>query len=79
MPMYYFPKTSDGVLRDDPVGTEHPDKTGALKEGFTYVREMAMERLKSGQDNFEEAVEIRDANGAVLGHKRISVKSTQSE
>lgn len=79
MPMFYFPKTSDGVVRDDPVGSEHQDQTGALKEGFTFVREMAMERLKSGEDNFEEAVEIRDADGAVLGHKQISVKSTQSE
>lgn len=78
MAMYYFPKTSDGVLRDDPVGTEHQDNAGALKEGFTYVREMAMERLKSGDDNFDESVEIRDAGGAVLGHKQITVKSTQS-
>lgn len=79
MPMYYFPKTSDGVVRDDPVGSEHPDKAGAVKEGFTYVREMAMERLKSGEDNFDESVEIRDADGSVLGRKQVSVKSSQSE
>lgn len=79
MPIYYFPKSSDGVLRDDPVGSEHQDKPGAIKEGFTYVREMAMERLKSGEDDFEEVVEIRDADGAVLGRKQITVKSTQSE
>ena len=79
MPMYFFPKTSDGVLRDDPVGTEHQDEPGAIKEGFTYVREMAMERLKSGDSDFEEIVEIRDADGTVLGRKQICVKSTQSE
>ena len=79
MAMYYFPKTSDGVMRDDPVGTEHRDKASALKEGFTYLREMAMERLKSGDDNFDESVEVRDADGAVLGHKQISVKSSQSD
>jgi hypothetical protein len=79
MPMYYFPKSSDGVVRDDPVGSEHQDKAGALKEGFTYVREMAMERLKSGDDNFEESVEVHNADGAVLGRKQISVKSAQSE
>ena len=79
MPMYYFPKSSDGVVRDDPVGSEHQDNAGALKEGFTYVREMAMERLKSGEDEFEEAVEIRDADGAVLGRKKIAVKSSESD
>jgi hypothetical protein len=40
---------------------------------------MAMERLKSGEDNFDESVEIRDANGSVLGRKQVSVKSSQSE
>ncbi len=79
MPMYYFPKASDGVVRDDPVGSEHHDKAGALKEGFTYVREMALERLKSGDDNFEESVEIRDPEGVVLGCKHITVKSSWSE
>ncbi|MBA2589789.1 MAG: hypothetical protein H0U98_14325 [Alphaproteobacteria bacterium] len=77
--MYYFPKASDGVVRDDPVGSEHHDKAGALKEGSTYIREMAMERLKGGDDNFEESVEIRDAEGTLLGRKLITVKSSGSE
>ena len=78
MPMFFYPKTSDGVMRDDPVGTEHHDKAAAIKEGFTYVREMALERLRCGDDNFEESVVVRDSDGLVLGHKQVVVKSTQS-
>lgn len=76
MPRYYFPMTSDSVLRDDPVGSDHETPDAAVKEGHTVLRELAMERLKQGESNFEEALEVKDEHGATLGRHKISVTST---
>lgn len=76
MARYYFPMTSDGVFREDPVGSDHETPDAAVREGHIVLREMAMERLKQGESNFEEAVDVKDEHGATLGHHKISVTST---
>ncbi len=76
MTRYYFPMTSDGIVRQDSVGSDHETPEAALKEGHTVMRELAMERLKQGESNFEEAVEVQDDKGVTLGRHKISVSST---
>ncbi len=62
-----------GYYLRDLVGSEHDHSSSALQEGQTHVQEMAMERLREGDLNFEESVEIRDEDGTFLGRRSIRV------
>jgi hypothetical protein len=78
MSRFFFPTTIDGKLSEDNVGSEHEHSSSALQEGQTHVREMAMERLREGEVNFEEAVEIRAEDGTVLGRRSIRVSYSEA-
>jgi hypothetical protein len=73
MARFFFPTTSDGIQKEDGVGTDHSSAEGAIIEGQTYAREMALERLRKGDTNFEEVIEIRDDAGALIGRRAIKV------
>ena len=78
MPRFFFPTTADGKLAEDSVGSEHDHSASALQEGQTHVREMAMERLREGDLDFEERVEIRAEDGTVLGRRSIRVSYSEA-
>jgi hypothetical protein len=78
MPRFFFPTTADGKLAEDSVGSEHDHGATALQEGQTHVREMAMERLREGDLDFEESVEIRAEDGTVLGRRSIRVSYSEA-
>jgi hypothetical protein len=77
MPRFFFPTSADGKLAEDSVGSEHEHNSSALQEGQTHVREMAMERLRDGDLNFAETVEIRAEDGSVVGRRSIRVSYSE--
>lgn len=79
MPQFFFPTFTDGQRREDPIGSEHETADAAIKEGQTYAREMALERLRMGEITFEETVEVRDQAGALLATRTIRVTGSDSQ
>ena len=78
MPRFFFPTTADGTEVADTVGSEHQTSACALQEGHAHVREMAMERLRQGDLNFKQTVEIRAEDGTVIGRRAIAVSCADS-
>jgi hypothetical protein len=76
VPRFYFPALSNGTPRPDPVGSDHDHAQAAIREGQAYAREMAMERIRQGECDFEEIVEIRDEAGRLLGRQAIKVSGS---
>jgi hypothetical protein len=78
MPRFFFPTLADGKMAEDSVGSEHESSSSAFQEGQTHAREMVLERLRQGELDFEEAVEIRADDGTLLGRRSIRVIYTES-
>lgn len=66
MPVYRFNFLSASTLRRDPTGHEYGSDIAALKEAIAAAREIASQRVLSGEPLGRDAYEVRNEAGEVI-------------
>ena len=73
MPRYFFNYRANGVLEKDPEGSELPSDEAAIREAQLGAREVASQKVRSGEPIRPECFELTDANDVVI--KTIPLRS----
>jgi DNA-directed RNA polymerase subunit E'/Rpb7 len=66
MPRYYFNYRIDGVLEQDPVGSDLPDDESAVEEAKSAARELLASKVLKGEIVDGDVFEITTSNGKVV-------------
>lgn len=69
----FFNYRANGVLERDPEESELPSDEAAIKEAVMGAREVASQKVRSGEPIRSELFELTDMNGVVV--KAISLRS----
>lgn len=73
MPRYFFNYRANGVLERDPEGSELPSEEAAIKEAVMGAREVASQKVRSGEPIRSESFELTSADGVLI--KTIPLRS----
>lgn len=73
MPRYFFNYRASGVLEKDPEGSELPTDEAAIREAELGAREVASQKVRSGEPIRSECFELTSADGIVI--KTIPLRS----
>lgn len=73
MPRYFFNYRANGVLENDPEGSELPSDDAAIREAELGAREVASQKVRSGEPIRSECFELTSADGVVI--KTIPLRS----
>ncbi|KAB1109316.1 hypothetical protein F4V89_27925 [Neorhizobium galegae] len=70
MPRYYFHLRKDGVLEEDPEGTEFATLDAAEEDAVQAVREIVADKVLADDIIEDDRFEIATADGTVLSEVR---------
>jgi hypothetical protein len=73
MPRYFFNYRANGVLEKDPEGSELPSDEAAIREAELGAREVASQKVRSGEPIRSECFELTSAEGVMI--KTIPIRS----
>lgn len=66
MPRYLFNYRANRVLEKDPEGSDLPNDDSALREAELGAREVASQKVRSGEPIRSECFELTGADGVVI-------------
>ena len=66
MPRYFFNYRVNGVLEKDPEGSELPTDEAAVREAELGAREVASQKVRSGEPIRSECFELTGSDGVVI-------------
>ncbi len=73
MPRYFFNYRANGVLEKDPEGSDLATDEAAIREAELGAREVASQKVRSGEAIRSECFELTSADGVVI--KTIPLRS----